>query len=320
MRKGVNLRSTAFRVYGNLLHASAAHAKALGSMPGARAAHAAVLRHLESPSIVSSTVAGLRLLVHADSTVGRNLLLHGSYEPYETELFLSSIIPDTTVLDIGANVGYYSLLASCAMNNSGRVLSFEPHPELFRLLTCNIEANGSENVVPLNVALTNRVGTIRLFFSSVDRGKHSLSSFNASVCAGSPSAEHSDHVADSRQTPASAIVPAMRLDDVLRDRDLPPVSVVKMDVEGAEHLVFDGATTMLDTAQPMTIFFEFWPDGIMRLGGKPRELLVRLERAGFSLSIIDNRNRRLLPALSNKILRHCNDTHAGQLDLQCVRH
>jgi FkbM family methyltransferase len=289
-------------------------------MPGAPAVHAAILRHLEAPSVVTTTVSGLRLVVHAEGAIGRNLLLHGSYEPYETELLQSSITPGSTVIDIGANVGYYSLLSSRAVGRAGLVLSFEPHPQLFRLLSHNRDINGTENVVPFNVALSNRTGIAELFLSPVDPGKHSLSALNAAMDAGiSPPMGAATAAAGPARTPPSAIVPVMRLDDFLRASNLPQVSVIKIDVEGAEALVLDGAPDMLAAGAPLTIFFEFWDEGISRLGGDSRALLSRLEKAGFDLSVIDSRNHRLAPATSDEILAQCQASTARQLNLHCAR-
>ncbi|MDA8324071.1 MAG: FkbM family methyltransferase [Actinomycetota bacterium] len=309
-----DVRAVVYRAYGRLAGEGGSRARMLRSVPGARAAHAAILRRLRTRSVLMATVDGMRLLVHGEGVVGRNLLLHGQYESYESDLFRSAIVPGTTVIDVGANIGYYSLIASRLVGEGGRVVSFEPHPEIFGLLTANRERNSAENVIPLNLALSDRTGATRLYLSPIDHGKHSLSASNAS---GVKSRLGQDTGA--RSAAMSVWVPVMRLDDVLSEVGLPGVSVMKIDVEGAEQLVLGGAGSLLGTAAPLTLLMEYWPDGIARLGGDPDGLLAMLEDAGFRISAIDHRNRRLIPGAAAAIRDICGQQADAQVDLYCVR-
>ena len=310
-----DVRSVVYRAYGHLAGAGGSRARILRSVPCARVAHAAILRRLRTGSVLIASVDGLRLLVHGEGVVGRNLLLHGQYEPYESDLFRSAIVPGTTVIDVGANIGYYSLLAARLVGADGRVVSFEPHPEIFGLLTANRDRNGAENVIPLNLALSDRTGATRLYLSPVDHGKHSLSASNASGAQRPRLGQDTG----TRTTAMSVWVPVMRLDDVLSEAGLPSVSVMKIDVEGAEQLVLGGAVSLLGSAAPLTLLMEYWPDGIARLGGDPDGLLATLADAGFRLSAIDHRNRRLIPGSAAAIRDLCGQRADAQVDLYCVR-
>jgi len=84
-----------------------------------------------------------------DTTVGTSLLKWGFFEKYETKLFKKSIKRGMVVLDIGANIGYYTLLAARLVGDEGKVFAFEPDPYNYSLLRKNIEANRYNNVIPM---------------------------------------------------------------------------------------------------------------------------------------------------------------------------
>ena len=75
------------------------------------------------------------------------VLSSGTYEPEETRLFRSKCRPGDTVIDVGANVGWYTVIASKLVGKKGRVIAFEPEPVNFAILKKNVLANGCENVI-----------------------------------------------------------------------------------------------------------------------------------------------------------------------------
>ena len=91
------------------------------------------------------------------------------YEPFETELLLSQLGPGNVVLDLGGNIGYYTLLFARRVGPSGKVFAFEPDPDNFALLQENIESNGYENVVLVPKAAADRAGPARLYAAPITR-------------------------------------------------------------------------------------------------------------------------------------------------------
>jgi len=102
------------------------------------------------------------------------LSINGVYEPFETELVRKEVKKGDVVLDIGANIGYYTLIFAKLVGQEGEVLAFEPDPNNFALLKKNIEINGYRNVSLLQKAVSNRSGKIRLYLSDSNPGAHTI--------------------------------------------------------------------------------------------------------------------------------------------------
>lgn len=205
------------------------------------------------------------------------LICDGVYEPYETELFQQLIQPGMVVVDVGANVGYYTLLAADRVGPTGRVYAFEPDPDNYALLVRNVAHNRCTNVVTVPRALDSGSGVRALFLGSHNLGRHSFASDNVPDVGG------------------RVDVNTIGLDEffaTMADQgDGSRVGLIKIDVEGAEGLVLAGARETLvrnDTA----VLLEFWPTGMRRLGSDPRALLDGLTAIGFDLRQIDERKAR----------------------------
>jgi len=196
-------------------------------------------------------------------------LLLDEYEERETEVFANALREGNVVLDIGACFGHYTLLAARLVKSPGRVFSFEPDPENFRLLLKNIEANGYRNVVPLREAVSDRPGRTRLFLHPKSAGTRSISNSNV------------------REVSGSIVVQLTTVDRLVRERMINRVDFMKIDVLGAEGLVIKGAKETLSRFRPR-ILMEFWPKGLENLGCNPLKLLRQLRRLGFTITVIDN--------------------------------
>ncbi|MBW7909499.1 MAG: FkbM family methyltransferase [Kiritimatiellae bacterium] len=160
---------------------------------------------------------GLRLTLRpgtSDFRIVREILVWGEYEPPGFE-----IGPDFTVVDIGAQIGVFTVNAGRKALR-GRIISFEPHPDNFALLKQNIDANVLRRASPYNRAVADKAGTLTFFVSSFNTGGHSIM----------PS-EGRDH---------SLKVEAIRLDDILRDEGVAEIDYMKIDCEGAEVQILRG--------------------------------------------------------------------------------
>jgi FkbM family methyltransferase len=149
-------------------------------------------------------------------------------------------------VDIGANIGYYTLLAHKRVTNSGRVLAFEPNPETANALRRNIELSGARNVEVFEVALSESPGEATIF-RPVGQS-HGLASMRNQGWA------ETEHYK----------VPAARLDDIL-PTNLQRIDFLKVDVEGAEGLVFRGAASTISRYKP-AILMELNQDAASRFG------------------------------------------------------
>lgn len=260
------------------------------------AVYQAAYRQVKPSGMVEIELPGYKLAISAtDSSIAYNLLTLGAYEPFESSLFLNAVAGGGNVLDIGAHVGYYALMAATALRGKGVVWAFEPHPANYELLTSNIRHNGLDNVLTANVAVSDHTGSARLYLAQDgNTGGHSLA----------PKSEQSKSVE----------VALIHLDDVIPSGA--NISVIKMDTEGAEIDVFRGMRRILAENNPV-LFTEFFPAALMRAGHHPEEYLRELRSAGFDISIIDNERKTVTSVSPDEVLRTCPANRA--LNLLCSR-
>ena len=233
-------------------------------------------------------------VMHLDPRDSLDLSLNQAYEPFETELVRSLVHENDTVLDVGANIGYYTLLFARAVGPRGRVFAFEPDPENFALLKNNVESNGYENVALVNAALSDKMGALKLYLCEANRGDHRIY----------PSG-------DDRR---AIQIPALAADDYLAGLNR-EIAFVKMDVQGAEAKVLRGMERLLQRTAQCQILFEFWPAGMSRAGDEAEESLARLARHGFSLKLVDQRRKCLQPVEADALLRDFTKANGHQTNL-----
>ena len=229
-----------------------------------------------------------------DRYIGPLLIMH-AYERQQTQLFEGLLKPGMVVLDIGANIGYYSLIAARIVGPNGKIYAFEPEPRNYELLVKNISLNGYTNVIPVQRAASNRYGRVRLFIDRVNLGGHSLSK-------GDESAE-------------SIEVEATTVEDFLKEvREERSVDVMRMDVEGAEGLVMEGAGRVLKDGHTKVIM-EFCPRQLRNVGTDPQTLLDDLRNLGFRIVVIDEFNMCVKNAERMDIVKACERARYDHLDL-----
>jgi FkbM family methyltransferase len=195
-------------------------------------------------------------------------------EMYEPEvLYLDRLLsPGMTFVDVGACYGIYTLVAAKLVGAKGRVIAFEPATRSYAVLQENIKLNGLANVRPYRVALSDRIGVSSLYHHP-DPGSNSLGVRQGIL--GAPEE-----------------VETNTLDSVFGSGPPERVDVMKLDVEGAEALVFRGARVILTTAHP-AIIFEVNPEAATALGLPPRGAWDILDRMGYGFFRILDRNTRI---------------------------
>ena len=228
---------------------------------------------LRDPVVIE--VDGLRVQGPFDSRWMLARMRAGQYEPFELELFEGAVGPGATVLDIGANIGFYSLLASRATGDSGTVHAFEADPRNVGHIRANARANSCTNVTVIDAAVAAEPGVQS--FNMAIKPTHSslfLSMEDASVVT-------------------EVEVQTVTVDDVVGGRGR--VDVVKMDIEGGEAAALRGMTATLQASPDLTMFMEFEPPALEAAGESPDELMRVLTSTFADISVIDERRRRLVP-------------------------
>jgi FkbM family methyltransferase len=208
------------------------------------------------------------MAVSPQDNCGHHLFYYRTYEPLQVALWnqLLSRCHDTVVLDIGANIGYYSLLAA-SRHNVSRVLSFEPNPSVLPTLRYNAR---------LNPDLASKIGVVEVAVGETDGTVQFHRNYVAhNLGLGSMRATTSDRF--------TVDVPLVSLDSYLQSRGMDRVDLVKIDVEGAEHLVVSGFKRWWRTHRLPTLVVEVHPRMLPDFGSSVAALLTALTEAGYRL-------------------------------------
>ena len=233
-----------------------------------------------------------------DSKDSLSLSINGVYEAFETNCVKKIIKKDDVVIDVGANIGYYTLIFAKLVGSEGKVFAFEPEPNNFHLLRKNVELNNYHNVALVQKAVTNITGRVNLYLSKEDSGQHKIY--------------------DAHDNVDSLEVDAVRLDDYF-ENFVGTIDFIKMDVEGAERLVIEGMSSILQRIKSIKMMIEFSPILIKKLGIEPLEYLQMIHEYGFDLYHMDARKKIILPVDSARLLREYTPKKGVGANLLCVK-
>ncbi len=240
--------------------------------------------YLGDHTLLIRTVFGHAMYVDSrDLSLTPHLLLQGYWEPEVTRFFLRTVKPGMRIVEVGANVGYYTLLASSLVGPTGRVLAFEANPATATLARRSLAVNGfRDRAKVIDMAVTDAPGTVTLHCLDQRHGDSSLFDFSDTQLA-----FPGDRV-------TKLVVPATSLDAFVPQDE--PIDLIRMDVEGAEPLVFDGMRRILAQNSRIKILLEFFPQRIQCAGRNPARFLASLAAMGFVIHTIGPRGRlRQLP-------------------------
>jgi FkbM family methyltransferase len=272
--------------------------KNLKAFPGAVFFYDFLLNKIKpTKGIILIPCQGNKMYVDASDTgVAPDLLYYGLYGSHIIELIKRKIKPDMTVLDLGANIGFYTLYAAKLVGNKGKVYAFEPEPKNYQLLLRNIQINNFKNIIPIQKAVSNSNGKTQLYLDKTNLCKHSFSENNISEKSGSIEVE------------------TTTLDTFFKDKlEFDRIDFIKIDVEGAEGLAIKGAQKILQNKN-LQILLEFWPSGQKNMGTDPFELLKCLQEYGFKIKLPNNIHQSITPS---EVIELCEkvDDRKGYIDL-----
>ncbi len=230
------------------------------------------------------------------------ILRLGSWEATETAWFLRVVKPGDLIVDAGANLGYYTIIGSRLVGETGKVYAFEPEPSSFALLQKNVRLNGLTNVVLEQKALSNRKGILKLFIAPLNKGDHRI------------------YQPEGESRP-SVDVEAVRLDEYFPDHQR-GIDLIKMDTQGAEGLILEGMTGLLEgRPDSPTIFMEFWPHGLKGMGTDAGALLKTLQSYHYQFYEFLREDKTRLPRVEPADLLAAHPIHDpnSQTDLMVLR-
>lgn len=228
--------------------------------------------YLGGHTALTKTIYGHKVYVDTrDRSIASHLLMDGFWEPWITDVFMRRLRPGATVVEVGANFGFYTLLAASIVGPGGRVVAFEANAETCRLLYASVEINGFLDrcqLVPR--AVSDRCGSLTFYKATEHLG-------------GSSVADPTVHFPE--ETVRAEVVEAVSLDAFLAG-DPRPVDFLKIDAEGSEPAILRGARQLLRRSPDLEGIIEFSPtliaDAGEDAGGLARDLLAQ----GFTLQVI----------------------------------
>lgn len=230
------------------------------------------------PRLRAKLREGPLIEVRLNDQIGREILRDGEFEPELRQAMLAAVKPGMTVLDVGANLGYYTVLLAQAVTPTGRVVAFEPNPVMQAELRHNLALNHFANVTVQAVALSDREGELAFHCPPPGAEGHGSLQPNDSFTA--------------RETIRVRTRP---LDAVCEELSLAAVDVVKLDVEGAELQVFQGAPRLLSGPRRPVLFFESAERQCQAFGHTSFDVLAFVAAHGYSLRQVSHGNWEAKP-------------------------
>jgi FkbM family methyltransferase len=223
----------------------------------------------------ATTRFGARMHVRFPDTIQSYVYFFGIWEPAITAYLTQALVPGDIVIDIGANVGYDTLLASHLVGPTGTVHAIEASPHVYRLLTENLALNDTANVMPYHAAACASVCNVPVFL-------HDACNLGGTTIMPS--------VARRRAVTLEATVSGRPLAAIVPEAAIIAARLIKIDVEGAEWPVVQGFADLLPHLSSHTeLLIEVSAEGLADHGISISAFLELFRRAGFSPYVIGNR-------------------------------
>ncbi len=196
--------------------------------------------------------------------------LSGMWEEVETRFLRHVLRPGSTFADIGANIGWFSLLAAECVGSSGQIYAFEPQQRIYEYLSRTVQANGLQDLIKTyDCALSDRAGTQKMVWD-----RHSANMGRAWLAS----------AGDETRSPLNEVALA-RFDDLLPDA---PVNVMKIDTEGAELMVLLGAAAAIARFRPL-VMLEIVPTLLQKVSqALPEDLHSFFRKQDYRAFVFDD--------------------------------
>lgn len=215
--------------------------------------------------------------------IAQQLVFTNRYEPGTTQVIKNYVKEGMTVIDVGANIGYFTYLMSKLVGENGRVLAFEPEPDNYYRLSENWVLNKAHNVELSNLAVSNTNGYAYLNISNKESGEHSL------------------------EEKTREYLKRIRINTTKLDSYATEVGLIKIDVEGHEAKVIDGARKLLESNKDVKLIIEFWPEGLAKIEpSEPYRIFPILNSLGFKyIYLIHEFDGSIAKTSIRDTLRYC---------------
>lgn len=240
--------------------------------------------HAQNDIVLANIQGFIMALPAEDLSVLAQLVYYSNLEQGLEKTFCQCIEQGMTVVDVGAHIGLFTLLAARLVGEKGRVYSFEPSSRIFHLLTKNVNINfftDAKRIQCEQMAVTNKKGKLILFFNKQKTGHSSLYPFKNTV---------------------KENVRTISLDDYFGKKN--KIDVIKIDAEGSEPFILKGMKKIIDNNPNIMIFIEFCPENLKRASISPDSFLHELRQSGFNIKSVDGITGEI-KTVSDLILLNC---------------
>ena len=217
-----------------------------------------------------------------------DLSLNQVYNEFDTQTVKNQVKEGDIVLDVGAHIGYYTLMLAKSVGTKGKVFSFEPEPHNVEVLKKNISINNYLNITLESKGVSNTSKNCKLYSglsssgaSRIFKPERILSNYN--------------------KEPIN--IQTLVLDEYFSKLDLlDKIDFVKMDIEGAEILALEGMQKILKKSKNLKLFIEFNKEALEDSGSNPKDLLDMLENNGFMIYYVHDIKNKIIPADINLLM------------------
>jgi FkbM family methyltransferase len=225
------------------------------------------LKYRDGAPFICTVAPGFDFKIHPRGELTEFLTLGPLFERTEMKLVASLLKPGMKVVDAGANIGLYSLLAARCVGEGGQIWSFEPSQTTYGLLLDNLALNGVTSVSAHRLALSDSPGQLTL---RSERGFGDLY-------------RHLDYTEGAKAGDSVETVSVITLDEFADAQNIQAIDFLKIDVEGGEFCLLKGARRLLSQSPNVIVMFESEEDWCQRSGCKPEDSFELLKGLGFSL-------------------------------------
>jgi len=206
-------------------------------------------------------------------------MLLWKYEKETVNLFRQIIKPGMTIVDVGAHVGYFTRLYSSLVGPNGKVYAFEASPQNFAILKRNTK--NLTNVTLYKLAVSDKTGWINFDETENNTGCHSL--------------------IPSKNRPGKTMIQSISLDEMLKNGQLQNIDLIKMDIEGAEPIAFEGMKNVIDNNPNIGLIIEFCPDNLLEGSISAKDFITRLHNSALrTYAITEDGLKEITPEANTK--------------------
>ena len=244
----------------------------------------------------------LQLFVHgpSDKHVSHKIREEGIWEPYETSLVISRLKPGAVFVDVGANIGYFTILAASLVGERGQVYAFEPDPANIALLIESSRHNSLQSRIhSVQAGLSTADKTGKLYLSEDNLGDHQ-------IYAGE---------GDRKAVEISLLNGAEYLRRQLLQANFTQIDLIKVDTQGSEYQVMAGLMPLLlEMSTAPSILIELTPFSLRQAGSSGRVLIDLLDTLGLDFWIVDHIEYQLVASTAQELSQWCDDVDACEGD------